>query len=268
MQSHSAVLLDGRTLGGLRASRFVSIAKIKMIAKITVLEFVRQPFFLAASLAFPSLFFWFFGSTAVKEAGTVEAARYLSASFAAFGGLGAVFFQLLVQVATEKSSSWSTYLKTLPVHSFELMSMRVGMSLVLAALSMAAVFGTAVVVTDVDFTAGLLLKIIGGSLIALFPCAWWGLTLGHLVPGPSAVPIANLVYLPMSFAGGLWMPPEILPAFLKEFSLWLPTRHLGEVVWALTLERSIPDRSILNLAVTFALALVVSLATGAARRKS
>lgn len=249
-------------------SRALPLKKLSTVAKVTVLEFIRQPFYLAASLAFPSLFFWFFGSTAVKEAGTADAARYLSASFAAFGGLGAVFFQLLVQVATEKSSSWSTYLKTLPVRSVELMSMRVAVSLLLAALSMLAVFMTALLVTDVDFTAALLIKIVSGSLVALFPFAWWGLTLGHIVPGPSAVPIANLIYLPMSFAGGLWMPPEILPAFLKEFSLWLPTRHLGEVVWALTLERSIPDRSFVILSITFILAVGLSLATGVARRKA
>lgn len=58
-----------------------------------------------------------------------------------------------------------------------------------------------------------------------------GLSLGYWTTEASAVPVGNVIYLPISFAGGLWKPPEILPDFLKGVSEYLPTRQYAELVW-------------------------------------
>lgn len=39
-----------------------------------------------------------------------------------------------------------------------------------------------------------------------------------------------MIYLPMSFCGGLWVPIMILPHVMQKFALLLPTYHLSQLV--------------------------------------
>jgi ABC-2 type transport system permease protein len=43
--------------------------------------------------------------------------------------------------------------------------------------------------------------------------------------------VANLLYLPLSFLGGLWTGPRDLPDFASEISVFVPTRAWGDVLW-------------------------------------
>ena len=59
-----------------------------------------------------------------------------------------------------------------------------------------------------------------------------GLAIGYL-SGPNSSPaIVNLIYLPISFASGLWIPIEMLPAAMKTAAPWLPPYHLGQLALA------------------------------------
>jgi ABC-2 type transport system permease protein len=50
--------------------------------------------------------------------------------------------------------------------------------------------------------------------------------------GPvSAAPVANLVFLPLSFASGLLVPLGMLPAIVREIAPYLPAYHLGQLGW-------------------------------------
>jgi ABC-2 type transport system permease protein len=43
--------------------------------------------------------------------------------------------------------------------------------------------------------------------------------------------VANLVYLPLSFASGLFMPLSQLPAFVRRLAVYLPAYHYGQLAW-------------------------------------
>jgi ABC-2 type transport system permease protein len=48
--------------------------------------------------------------------------------------------------------------------------------------------------------------------------------------GPNSAPVVlNLVYLPMAFASGLWIPIHQLPGFLQALAPYLPAYHLGQL---------------------------------------
>jgi ABC-2 type transport system permease protein len=68
------------------------------------------------------------------------------------------------------------------------------------------------------------------ELAAAIPFACMGIALALLVPFNSAPGIANMIYLPMSFCGGLWVPIMFLPHFLQKIAVFLPTYHLGQLV--------------------------------------
>lgn len=46
-----------------------------------------------------------------------------------------------------------------------------------------------------------------------------------------AGPIANLIYLPLSYASGLWQPVDGLPHFLQQLVPYLPPYHYGRIAW-------------------------------------
>jgi ABC-2 type transport system permease protein len=206
---------------------------------LSLLELVRQPTYVVTTLIFPSLFFAFFGIPNAKDAAS---SAYLMGSFSAFGVLGVLLFQLCVAVAHERSSAWSQYQRTWPVPAKTFFMARVFCSLVLATLTVVGVMVLAVFFTDLEMSHFELLRFLAIVLLAGVPFAALGIFLGQVVSARAATPVANLVYLPLSFAGGLWMPPGTLSDSVQKISEILPSRAFGEIVWAVANSNPIPAK--------------------------
>jgi ABC-2 type transport system permease protein len=56
-----------------------------------------------------------------------------------------------------------------------------------------------------------------------------GLALGYFTGPNSAPPTINLIYLPMSFCSGLWVPFMFLPKVVQKIALVLPPYHLSQL---------------------------------------
>jgi ABC-2 type transport system permease protein len=222
--------------------------------RISIVELLRQPTYIVTTMLFPSMFFWFFG---VPNATAAESAKLLMGSFSAFAVMGVVLFQLAVQTAQERSLSWNRYLRTLPVSLLEVLIYKVAASLLLAVLAVGLVVATALSFTPLGVSMVPWGSFCGNLLLAGIPFLLLGLCLGYGVQGKSAVPVANLVYLPLSFAGGLWMPPNILPKAVQNISEYLPTRWYGEIVWDSLFIRSSPVKNYLELGVMSAVLMLV-----------
>jgi ABC-2 type transport system permease protein len=85
-----------------------------------------------------------------------------------------------------------------------------------------------------------------------------GLCLGYFSSLKTALPIGNLIYLPLSFAGGLWKPPELLSKNLNKISEYLPTRQYGEALWAIVLSKTVPQRALYTLLIYLLLFITVT----------
>jgi ABC-2 type transport system permease protein len=55
------------------------------------------------------------------------------------------------------------------------------------------------------------------------------LLLALVMPANAAPGIINLVYLPMSFCSGLWMPLSMLPHWMQKMAPALPTYHYAQL---------------------------------------
>jgi ABC-2 type transport system permease protein len=69
------------------------------------------------------------------------------------------------------------------------------------------------------------------ALLGSIPFALLGIALGYWFSAKAAQPVAMLLYLPLSYAGGLWMPPDHLPRVVSVISPFLPTRAYAELIW-------------------------------------
>jgi ABC-2 type transport system permease protein len=56
-----------------------------------------------------------------------------------------------------------------------------------------------------------------------------GLWIGSRVGGDGAPAVVNLVYLPMAFLSGLWMPLAILPDVVARLAPMWPSYHLSQI---------------------------------------
>ena len=56
-----------------------------------------------------------------------------------------------------------------------------------------------------------------------------GLAFGYLVGPNSAPAVLNLVYLPMAFASGLWIPLSQLPEVVQAIAPFMPPYHLAQL---------------------------------------
>jgi len=72
--------------------------------------------------------------------------------------------------------------------------------------------------------------LLGMTLAGTLPFAAMGLLIALLVPANAASGVVNLIYLPMSFMSGLWIPLQYLPKFLRPIAPYLPAYHLLQLL--------------------------------------
>ena len=196
--------------------------------KTGVLELIRQPGYWIPSMVFPAMFFLFF---AAPNANRPEIATLMLGSYLVFAVLGVVMFQFGVGVANDRITPWNSFERTLPLSGLVKVVARILVALTFAAMAGGVLVIAAYASTPVRLDLEAWLRLIPAVLAGAIPLALLGLCIGYFANPKAAVPIANLLYLPMSFIGGLWVPPQFLPDAVKALSPFMPTRQWGEVVW-------------------------------------
>lgn len=224
--------------------------------RLSLLILVRQPGFWVPTVLFPAMLYAFFGA---GLAGDGPAAGYAMASFAVYAVLGVGFYQFGVTIAQDRADPFIRWQRLLPGSALAPWVARIAVGMGFSALAMALVLVLGKMLGGVvlaDSAAWLRLAAI--TLAAALPATLMGTALGSLASARAAVPLANLVFLPLAYLGGLWMPPQLLPETVAAISVWTPTRAMGELAWAVLDGRPLPLRYLLVLAGWTALAAVIT----------
>lgn len=170
------------------------------------------------------------------------------ASFVVYGVIGVAFFQFGVSIAQERESHWERYRRTLPDAVMPRLVSQVLTAMVFALLTAILVIAAAHLVSAPSLTVPQLLSLLAATLLVAVPFVFLGIALGYWTNAKSAVAVANLLYLPLAYLGGLWMPPHLLPAGIAGISIYTPTRQAGEIVWAIAGGHAVPLTSVICLA--------------------
>jgi ABC-2 type transport system permease protein len=186
-------------------------------------ELLRYPAYLVPTLILPSVFFLFFVSPGPSGEATVR-----MATFAGFAVIGVAFFQFGVGIAIDRSSPWEAYLRTLPVGPSVRLASRLVSAAVFACAAAALLVVTALLTTGASLPAARWAELGAALMAGIVPFAFLGIALGYWAPAKGALPIANLLYLVMSYVGGLWILPSRLPDAVGSVSRFLPTRALAD----------------------------------------
>jgi ABC-2 type transport system permease protein len=196
-------------------------------AKHELLRLLRTPSFVLPTLLFPPLFYVLFGVLLGGKGGG-EAARYMLATYGVFGIMGAALFGFGVTVAVERERGFLALKRALPMPPGAYLLAKMAMAMVFAAIISLVLALLAVTVAKVSLQPGQWALLFRSTCSACCHSAI-GMYIGSLVGGSAAPAVVNLLYLPMSFLSGLWLPLAMLPAVFARIAPVWPSYHLGQV---------------------------------------
>lgn len=197
--------------------------------KYEFLKAMRNRMFSLATLGFPIMFYLLFGVTNKHTGPGFSYAQYLVAGYSCFGMIAGALFNLGAGISTERAQGWLEVKQASPMPRLAYLGAKVvtcmafGIAIVAALVTLGITLGgvTATLLQIVHLAA----VIVAGSI----PFASLGLVLSLLMPPNAAPGIINLIYLPMSFCSGLWMPIDVLPHWLQKVAPVLPTYHYAQL---------------------------------------
>ncbi len=197
-------------------------------ARFEFLRVLRTPGFALPTLLFPTMFYVFFGLL-FGQNGNGHVATYMLASYGTFGVMAPALFGFGVGVAMERERGILAMKRVAPKPPMAYLvaeaavAMLYALIIVLLLSVLGAIFGG--VALPLGEWVGLAVALVLGAL----PFCALGLVVGVHVGGQASAAIVNLVYLPMSFLAGLWIPLAMLPHWLQQFAVVLPTYHLSQL---------------------------------------
>jgi ABC-2 type transport system permease protein len=193
--------------------------------KAKMLELVRIPGLWVPMMGIPGALFLFFGApSAEDQASSIQA----MVAYAAFGVLGVAFFQFGVLVAADRESPWEVYLRTLPVSPLVRFAARIGVGLGFALAVIALIFAEAALLTPVQLGIGGWASLCLTLLLGSVPFGLLGIALGYWAHPRAASAIANLLWIVLAYAGGVWGEPI---QSVRVVSPYLPTWLYIDAIW-------------------------------------
>jgi ABC-2 type transport system permease protein len=221
------------TLSNVRIQRSAEhTAKIYLKeVKYEFLKNLRLRLYTASVLSFPIMFYVLFGLVLnSKEAiGATRVPTYLIATYGTFGVMGASLFGTAAGLASDRGLGWLQVKRASPMPPFAYFFAKVVTSMAFSAIIVLALFALGITLGGVRMPFGDFIRLLGTLVAGSLPFSAMGLAVGYFCGPNSAPPTINLIYLPMSFCSGLWVPFMFLPHVVKQIALALPPYHLSQL---------------------------------------
>ncbi len=202
-------------------------------AKYEALRMLRAPAFAIPFLLLPVPIYLLFGVVMAAQAVAKdpEISNLLFIGFGVMAVIGPALFGVGSTLAPERDAGLMKLKRALPVPAGSYLLAKMLMSMFFAAVAMGLMVIAAVVAGKTSFTAAQLLGLAGLLVIGALPFCALGLFIGAHFSGGAAPGVTNLIYLPMLWLGGLFIP---LPAFLQKWVVIWPAFHLQQLAVAVT----------------------------------
>lgn len=202
-------------------------------AKAMLLDLVRYPGYVVPTVIFPAMFFTIFAMPYARHSTNIADLELLS--YVAFAIVGVTLFQFGVGIANERGRPWERYLRTLAAPTWARFAARIVCAMTFGIAAAVLVCIVAKIATPVDLSGVQWLQVGAYAVVGGIPFVLFGITIGYWASARAALSVANIFYLLLAYAGGLWIPPSELPGFAATISPYLPTRQFGELLWSIAI---------------------------------
>ncbi len=202
-------------------------------SRAMVIAYWRVPAFAIFSLVLPIMFFTFFGLPHAREklANGTSVGAYLLGSFGAYAVSSVMVFNFGIGQATARAQKIDLLQRATPLPPFVTIVANVINALSFALVSLLVLFAFVFVAGGVRLSAATWVTLTVRLLFGALPMIGLGMAIGYSSGVNAAPALANLIYLPMSFASGLFIPLNQMPDFVQRIGPFLPTYHYGQLAW-------------------------------------
>ena len=200
-------------------------------AQYEFLKNLRLRMYTASVLSFPIMFYILFGLVlnSHQEIGGTGIPTYLIATYGTFGVMGASLFGTAAGLSSDRGLGWLQVKRASPMPPFAYFTAKVVTSMVFSTIIVLALFTLGISLGGVRMPISMFARLLGTLAAGSLPFSAMGLALGYFTGPNSAPPTINLIYLPMSFCSGLWVPFMFLPKVVRQIALVLPPYHLSQL---------------------------------------
>ncbi len=208
-----------------------------METRTELLKFARMKSYALSTILYPLMFYCFFGLAMAPQASTAPMARYLIATYGAFAIMGSTLYAFGSGIAVERGLGWLEVKRASPMplgayfFAKGAVAVAFGSTVILLLFALGAAFG------HVRMAPAQWVLTFIGLVAGVIPFGLLGLTIGNLAGPNSAAATVNMIYMPLAFCGGLWIPFDFLPG---RSSSWRPCCLLiisGRSRWPFSMRR-------------------------------
>ena len=199
-------------------------------AKYELINKTRIPIYAISTVAFPLMFYVLFGIVLGRsEPGGTERATYALATMGCFGVMAVALLGFGVSLAMERGQGWLQVKRASPMPVAAYFLAKLFAAVVFSTVIMLLLLTVGVLFGGVHLPFATAAKLVGILVAGSIPFSAMGLAIGYFAKPNSAPAVVNLVYLPMSFCSGLWIPLFMLPHGLRVLATFLPPFHLAQL---------------------------------------
>src|SRR5271170_2638839 len=199
-------------------------------AKYELINKTRIPIYAISTVAFPLMFYVLFGIVLGRnEPGSTERATYALATMGCFGVMAVALFGFGVSIAMERGQGWLQVKRASPMPVAAYFLAKLFAAVVFSTVIMLLLLAVGILFGGVHLPFATAAKLVGILVAGSIPFSAMGLAIGYFAKPNSAPAVVNLVYLPMSFCSGLWIPLFLLPHGLQVLATFLPPFHLAQL---------------------------------------
>jgi len=200
-------------------------------AKYEFLKNLRLRVYTASVISFPLMFYVLFGLVlnSKETIGSTSVPTYLIATYGTFGVMGASLFGTASGLAADRGLGWLQVKRASPMPPFAYFVAKVILSMIFSTIVVTLLFILGFTFGGVRMPLPEIARLLGTLVAGSLPFSALGLAIGYFAGPQSAPGVINLIYLPMSFCSGLWVPYMFLPKVVRQIALALPPYHLSQL---------------------------------------
>ncbi len=198
-------------------------------AKYELINKARIPIYAISTIVFPLMFYVLFGIVLSSGKDRQDAATYMLATMGCFGIMAVALFGFGVSLAMERGQGWLQVKRASPMPVSAYFFAKLFAAVVFSTVIMLLLLGVGIAFGGVRLPVATAAKLVGILVAGSIPFSAMGLAIGYFAKPNSAPALVNLIYLPMSFCSGLWIPVQMLPHGLRGLAQFLPPYHLSQL---------------------------------------
>ncbi len=217
-------------LAGMPPHRVSALRILVLEARMEFLRLLRAPSFTLPTIGFPLMFYVLFG--VLLAPASPQAAAQTLAGFVVLGTMAPGLFALGTTLANDRERGLLELKRALPMPRGIYLAAKMAMAMVFAGLASLLIMLVGATLGGVALALLQWCTLFVLALLGVLPFCAIGLVIGAVCKASAAPAVLNLIYLPMSFLSGLWIPLPFLPRFISQLAPLWPSWHLARLAVA------------------------------------